>query len=61
VPLVYGLVEIVVIPIFALSCWRLGLTYAPPSENVCKALVGNYQPSSSSGVIASPPSSSAML
>ena len=61
VPLVYGLVEIVVIPIFALSCWRLGLTYAPPSENVCKAIVGNYQPSSSSGVIASPPSSSAML
>ena len=45
VPIVYGLVEIILIPAFALSCWKLGLTYAPPEENVCKAIVGNYQPS----------------
>ena len=45
VPLTYGVVEILIIPVFALTAWRLGWTYAPTSENVCVALVGNYQPS----------------
>lgn len=44
VPLLYGLVEIVVIPIFAISAWRLGWTYAPKTENCLVALVKNYQP-----------------
>ena len=46
VPLLYGLVEIAVIPVFALAAWRLGWTYAPKSENCVVALVGNYQPTS---------------
>ena len=33
VPLVYGIVEILVIPVFAITAWRLGWTYAPKSEN----------------------------
>ena len=45
-PLLYGLVEIVVIPIFALTAWRMGWTYASKNENLCVALLGNYQPSS---------------
>jgi len=52
VPLVYGLVEIVVIPVFALTAWKLGWTYAPPDDNVCAVAVGNYQPSSSADTAA---------
>ena len=44
VPLVYGLCELVTIPLFAITAWRLGWTYAPKEENLCKVLVGNYQP-----------------
>jgi predicted Na+-dependent transporter len=44
VPLVYGVVEVVVIPLFALCAWKLGWTYAPASESLCNAIVGNYQP-----------------
>ena len=44
VPLVYGLAEVCVIPIFAIAAWRLGWTYAPRDEPPCAALVGNYQP-----------------
>ena len=44
VPLFYGIVEILLIPVFALTAWRIGWTYAPPSENICVALVGNFQP-----------------
>ena len=36
VPIFYGLVEIVCVPTFALLAWRLGWTYAPVDENVCK-------------------------
>ena len=46
VPLVYGLFEMIAIPVFALTAWRLGWTYAPRDENVCKVIVGNYQPGS---------------
>ena len=51
VPLVYGIVEILVIPVFAITAWRLGWTYAPKSENCIVALVGNYQPTVESGNI----------
>ena len=44
VPLVYGLAEVCVIPIFAIAAWRLGWTYAPRDENVCIALGTSYQP-----------------
>ena len=47
VPLFYGMIEIMVIPLFALTAWRLGWTYAPKDENVCVVLVGNYQPTTS--------------
>jgi len=45
VPLFYGIIEILVIPLFALTAWRVGWTYASPTENICVVLVGNYQPS----------------
>jgi len=44
VPLFYGIIEIIVIPVFALAAWRCGWTYAPITDNVCKVLFGNYQP-----------------
>ena len=44
VPIFYGLVEIACVPTFALIAWRLGWTYAPADENVCKVLSKNYQP-----------------
>jgi len=47
VPIAYGLVELTVIPLFALAAWRLGWTYAPRHENICVVLAGNYQPDSS--------------
>ena len=46
VPIFYGLVEIALIPIFAISAWKAGWTYAPADENPCIALAKNYQPSS---------------
>merc|ERR1712083_2209 len=44
VPLYYGVVEIIVLPVFLLTAWKLGLTYAPPSDLLCKVIAGNYQP-----------------
>ena len=44
VPLFYGIIEICVIPMFALTAWRLGWTYAPTTDNVCLVMAGNYQP-----------------
>jgi len=45
VPIFYGLVEIVCVPLFALVAWRLGWTYAPTTDNLCKVLALSYQPS----------------
>mmetsp|Transcript_46730 Transcript_46730/g.77348 ORF Transcript_46730/g.77348 Transcript_46730/m.77348 type:complete len:354 (+) Transcript_46730:112-1173(+) len=47
VPVFYGIIEIILIPLLALAAWKLGWTYAPAHENVCVALIGNYQPSKS--------------
>jgi len=44
VPVVYGMAEMALIPIFALSAWKLGWTYAPANEAQCTMLMGNYQP-----------------
>jgi len=41
---VYGMAEMALIPLFALASWKVGWTYAPPDENVCVVLTGNYQP-----------------
>ena len=48
VPIVYGMFEILVIPVFALAAWRLGWTYAPANTNVCVAIAGNFQPTQES-------------
>jgi hypothetical protein len=44
VPLYYGVVEIVLIALFALVAWRSDLTYAPRSDGLFKCIAGNYQP-----------------
>ncbi|KAG8459606.1 hypothetical protein KFE25_000962 [Diacronema lutheri] len=46
VPLYYGIIEIVLIAIFALAAWQLNWTYAPRTDNVLKCVAGNYQPDS---------------
>ena len=51
VPLVYGIVEILVIPVFAMTAWRLGWTYAPKDENIFMVLAGNYQPKSEATMV----------
>ena len=45
IPIFYGIIEIAVIPVFAMVAWRMGWTYAPPETNVCIAMAGNFQPS----------------
>jgi len=44
VPLFYGLVEALLLPIFLLISWRLGMTYAPKNERIHRVLLKNYQP-----------------
>jgi len=44
VPLFYGVVEVLLLPLFLLVAWRLGLTYAPRSEWLHLVLLRNYQP-----------------
>lgn len=44
VPLLYGVVDLICIGCWALLAWRLGYTYAPPSDNICRVLFDNYQP-----------------
>jgi len=45
VPLFYAAVQVVLLPLFLLTAWKLGLTYAPPSTPFCKVIAGNFQPS----------------
>ena len=44
IPLFYGLVEVVMISIFCIACWKAGWTFAPSDENILKVITGNYQP-----------------
>jgi sodium/bile acid cotransporter 2 len=44
VPLYYGVIEILLIAIFALVAWQAGWTYAPRTTNLITCISGNYQP-----------------
>lgn len=44
VPLYYGVVEIVLIALFALMAWQANWTYAPRTDNLVKCVLRNYQP-----------------
>ena len=44
VPIAYGLAELAIIPLFALCAWKLGWTYAPADEHMCRAALTCYQP-----------------
>ena len=46
VPLFYGLVEMAIIPIFAIAAWKAGLTYADKDLPIWQALLINHQPDS---------------
>ena len=49
VPIFYGIVEIICVPVFALTAWKLDWTYAKPNDNICKVLVLNHQPGTEEG------------
>lgn len=44
VPLYYGLVEIVLLPLFLLCAWKAGLTHAPAGLKLCTVLLESFQP-----------------
>ena len=44
VPLFYGVYATILISVLLLVFWKLGWTYAPPTDPLCKVLSGNYQP-----------------
>ena len=44
VPLFYGLVQSLSVPLFLLSAWQLGWTYAPAHHSLWSVVVKNYQP-----------------
>lgn len=59
VPLYYGVVEIVLLPLFLLFAWQMGLTYAPKSARIDRVIREDFQPRSSSQTnssTAAPPS-----
>lgn len=43
VPLYYGLVEMIVLAIFCLGCWKSGWTKAPPDENFFTMIGKSYE------------------
>lgn len=43
VPLLYGIVEAVVILVFCLICWKSGWTKAPANANICSVLATSYE------------------
>jgi sodium/bile acid cotransporter 2 len=44
VPLYYGVIEILLIALFALIAWQSGWTYASRKDNLFVCISGNYQP-----------------
>lgn len=48
VPLYYGVVEIILLPIFLAISWKLGLTYAPRKHSLVRVLAFSYQPGTKS-------------
>lgn len=55
VPLLYGVTEVVFISGWALMGWKMGYSYAPPSDPICRVLLDNYQPCHRSAAIAPEP------
>lgn len=45
VPIYYAVVQLFVLPVFLVTCWKLGFTYAPPNTRIHKVLFLNWQPS----------------
>ncbi len=43
VPLYYGLVEMVILAIFCITCWKMGWTKAPAEENFCRMIATSYE------------------
>lgn len=43
VPLFYGVAEIVLLSLWALFAWKMGWTYAPPTDGIMQVLMSNYQ------------------
>mmetsp|Transcript_101208 Transcript_101208/g.326664 ORF Transcript_101208/g.326664 Transcript_101208/m.326664 type:complete len:426 (+) Transcript_101208:85-1362(+) len=52
VPLLYGAMEVLCISVWAFLAWRLGYTYAPPSDGLLRALCNNYQPQARPAAVA---------
>jgi sodium/bile acid cotransporter 2 len=46
VPLYYGFVQVVCLPVFLLFAWKAGLTHAPSSDRLYAVIIGDYQPQS---------------
>ena len=44
VPVFYGLVQVSLIFCYLLIAWKLGWTYAPPSQNFLRVVSNSYQP-----------------
>mgnify|MGYP004193933141 CR=1 FL=1 len=42
-PLYYGVCQTALIPLYVLLCWRLGWTYAPPTDPIWRVLRDSYQ------------------
>lgn len=59
VPLYYGVVEILIIALFALLAWQADWTYAPRTHNLMKCTFGTYQPGVEDVVAAEAPGSRA--
>lgn len=43
VPLLYGIVEALMLAVYGVFSWKRGWTKAPPDENVCRMILHNYQ------------------
>jgi len=43
VPLFYGGVEAVVLGIYCIVCWKLGMTKAPKDEKICVVVTKTYE------------------
>jgi hypothetical protein len=44
VPLYYGCVQVVLLPLFLLCAWKMGLTYAPKNARLDRVILGDWQP-----------------
>jgi len=46
VPLFYGCVQVLLLPLFLVVAWKAGFTYCPAGAPVCKVLFSDHQPRS---------------